>query len=79
MLCQTEKMALGTAAIGLKCAVVLAFVLAQDGVFAIPRASRVSHVQANCEAADVVLSAEELALLNEAFPAPNRKVPLDMI
>ena len=59
--------------------VLLAFVLAQDGVFAIPRASRVSHVQANCEAADVVLSAEELALLNEAFPAPNRKVPLDMI
>ena len=59
--------------------VLLAFVLAQDGVFAIPRASRVSHVQANCEAADVVLSAEELALLNEAFPAPTRKVPLDMI
>lgn len=59
--------------------VLLAFVLAQDGVFAIPRASRVSHVQANREAADVVFSAEELALLNEAFPAPDRKVPLDMI
>ena len=59
--------------------VLLAFVLAQDGVFAIPRASRLSHVQANRAAADVLLSEEELALLDRAFPAPNRKVQLDMI
>ena len=59
--------------------VLLAFVIAQDGVFAIPRASRVSHVQANRAAADVQLSSEDLALLNRAFPAPDHKVGLDMI
>lgn len=59
--------------------VLLAFVLAQEGVFAIPRASQLSHVQANRAAADVVLSGEELALLDQAFLAPGHRVPLDMI
>lgn len=59
--------------------VLLAFVVAQEGVFAIPRASRVEHVQANCAAAQVQLTEEELALLDRAFPAPGHKVGLDMI
>ena len=59
--------------------VLLAFVAAQPGVFAIPRASRVEHVQANRAAADVQLTEQELELLDRAFPAPKRKVGLDMI
>lgn len=59
--------------------VLLAFVLAQDGIFAIPRSSRLSHTQDNRAAADIRLSPEELALLNSHFPAPTHKVPLDIL
>jgi len=59
--------------------VLLAFVLAQPGVFAIPRASALEHVQQNRAAADLTLSAAELAALDRAFPAPAHAVPLDMI
>ena len=59
--------------------VLLAFVLAQEGVFAIPRTGRVGHVRENRAAADICLSPEDLALLNGAFPAPAHKVRLDMI
>lgn len=59
--------------------VLLAFVLAQPGVFAIPRSGRLAHTQANRAAADLRLSAEEMTLLDAAFPAPKHKVGLDMI
>lgn len=59
--------------------ILLAFVLAQDGVIAIPRASQVAHVQLNRAAADIVLTSEDLAILNKAFPAPTRRMPLDMV
>lgn len=53
--------------------VLLAFVLAQDGVFAIPRASRVSMCRPTAKRGCCPF-AEELALLNEAIPCPQRKV-----
>ncbi len=59
--------------------VLLAFVLAQDGIFAIPRSSRRSHTQDNRAAADIRLSPEDLALLDSHFPAPTHKVPLDVL
>lgn len=59
--------------------VLLAFVASQDGVFAIPRTGCVSHTQSNRAAADVVLTAEEQGLLDQAFPAPRHKVGLDML
>ena len=59
--------------------VLLAFVLAQDSIFAIPRSSRLSHTQDNRAAADIRLSPEELALLNSHFLAPTRKIPLDVL
>lgn len=59
--------------------ILLAFVLAQSGVIAIPRSSQVAHVQSNRAAADIVLSPEDLAALNKAFPAPTHRMPLDMV
>lgn len=59
--------------------VLLAFVLAQEGVFAIPRTGRPEHMQANRAAAEVRLSLEELTLLDQAFPPPAHKVGLDVI
>jgi diketogulonate reductase-like aldo/keto reductase len=48
-------------------------------VIAIPKAGRLSHVDENCAALDIVLSAEDLAALDAAFPPPRRKRALEML
>jgi diketogulonate reductase-like aldo/keto reductase len=60
-------------------AVALAWLLAQPGVIAIPKATELAHVDANRRAADIVLTSEDHAALDEAFPPPTRKRPLDML
>lgn len=57
----------------------LAWVIHHDGVMAIPKAGSVAHVKENAAALEVVLSQEEIALMEKAFPAPGRKTPLDMV
>jgi diketogulonate reductase-like aldo/keto reductase len=59
--------------------IALAFVLARPGVIAIPKASTSAHVAANRAALDIVLSPDDLAALDRAFPPPKRKVGLEMI
>ncbi|VVD89004.1 aldo/keto reductase [Pandoraea fibrosis] len=59
--------------------IALAWVLHRPGVIAIPKASTADHVRANRAAHDIVLSPEELALLDHHFEAPSRKRPLEMI
>jgi diketogulonate reductase-like aldo/keto reductase len=59
--------------------VALAWVLAQPGVIAIPKAVKPEHVRQNVAAADIRLTAEDLAELDRAFPSPGRKRPLEMI
>lgn len=56
----------------------LAFVLHQKDVVAIPKAATPAHVQANAEVLKVQLSDTELAEMNAAFPAPDHPVPLDI-
>lgn len=46
---------------------------------AIPKAGTVAHVDDNAAALDVSLSSEELALMNQAFPPPTSKLPLDVV
>ena len=60
-------------------AVALAFVLRQPGVIAIPKAADPAHVRANAAARDFILTAEDLAELDAAFPPPRRKRPLAML
>ncbi|TXR49293.1 aldo/keto reductase [Phyllobacterium endophyticum] len=60
-------------------AVALAFVLSQEGVIAIPKSSTSKHIHENCRALEVKLSAGHIAILDEAFPPPSRKRPLEMI
>ncbi|MDR6631414.1 diketogulonate reductase-like aldo/keto reductase [Phyllobacterium sp. 1468] len=60
-------------------AVALAFVLSRDGVIAIPKSSTSKHIQENRRAVDVKLTADQLAVLDEAFPPPRRKRPLEML
>jgi diketogulonate reductase-like aldo/keto reductase len=59
--------------------IALAFVLAQPNVIAIPKAGTVEHVWQNAEAADIVLTADDLAAIDAAFPPPRRKSHLEMI
>jgi diketogulonate reductase-like aldo/keto reductase len=58
--------------------IALAWVLHQDGVVAIPKAVDPVHLRANRAAADIRLSADDLAALDRAFPPPRRRRPLDM-
>lgn len=59
--------------------IALAWVLSRPGVIAIPKAGTEAHVRANRAAHDIVLTEQELALLDHHFEAPSRKRPLEMI
>ena len=59
--------------------VALAFVLARPGVIAIPKAADLAHVRLNAAARDIVLTLQDMAELDAAFPPPHRKRPLEMI
>jgi diketogulonate reductase-like aldo/keto reductase len=59
--------------------VALAFILSRPGVIAIPKASDPAHVRLNAAARDIVLTAQDMAELDAAFPPPKRKRPLEMI
>lgn len=59
--------------------VALAWLLAQDGVITIPKASSAEHVRDNRAALDLRLTREDLADLDRAFPPPRRKTSLAMI
>ena len=57
----------------------LAWVIRKEGVIAIPKAGSLQHVKENAAALDVTLTSDELALINQAFPPPDRKMPLDVV
>jgi diketogulonate reductase-like aldo/keto reductase len=58
--------------------VALAWLLRQDGVIAIPKASNPEHVRENRAAADLQLTNEDLSELDQAFPPPRKKMKLEM-
>lgn len=59
--------------------ILLAFVLHQEGVCAIPRSGKKEHVLQNIKGAEIVLSDEEIALISKRFPAPDHKIYLDIV
>lgn len=59
--------------------VALAWLLRQQDVIAIPKASSVAHLRDNRAAADIALDDEDLAALGRAFPKPRRSRPLEML
>ena len=58
--------------------VLLGFVLAQNGVVAIPKAATAAHVLENAAMARTHLTPDDLAALNAAYPPPLHKLPLDI-
>jgi len=59
--------------------IALAWVLRQNGVIAIPKAGTPDHVRENAAAADITLTPQDLTDLDSAFPAPRKKVPLELL
>lgn len=58
--------------------IMLAFLLSKEGVIPIPRSKKAEHTLANAKALDITLTAEDLKMLDSAYPAPTHKMPLDM-
>ncbi|SET90500.1 aldo/keto reductase [Paenibacillus sp. NFR01] len=59
--------------------ILLAWSIRDHEVLAIPKASSRKHVAENAAAAQIRLRPDELWMLDEAFPQPAWRVPLDMI
>lgn len=59
--------------------ILLAWSIREAAVMAIPKAGTRQHVEENAAAGKLVLTADELWQLDDAFPQPSWKVPLDMI
>jgi len=59
--------------------IALAWTIRSNQVIAIPKASQEQHVMDNAKAATIQLTEEELRRLDEVFPKPHRKVPLDIV
>ena len=59
--------------------VALAWLLRRPDLMVIPKAATVAHVEENRAAADLALTEADLADLDGAFPAPTRKVTLEML
>lgn len=59
--------------------VLLAFVLRDPQVVAIPRSGSPEHMRENIAARDIELTSDDLALLSRSFPMPNHSTPLDIV
>lgn len=57
----------------------LAWVLRDQNLISIPKASSVKHMQENIAATDIKFSTEELRLINQFYPEPTHKVDLGII
>lgn len=59
--------------------VLLAFILNRKNMIVIPKASNKNHIDENSEISNVKLDSEDMILLNKENPAPDHKVPLDIV
>ncbi|GII32595.1 oxidoreductase [Planotetraspora mira] len=59
--------------------VALAWALRDNGVIAIPKAAKASHVRENQAALEIRLAEEDLLVLDTAFPPPRAGQPLEML
>jgi diketogulonate reductase-like aldo/keto reductase len=59
--------------------IALAWLLRQEDVMVIPKATNVEHVRENRAAVDIALGEADLAELDRAFPPPRGSRPLEML
>jgi diketogulonate reductase-like aldo/keto reductase len=58
--------------------VALNFLTRRPGLFTIPKANAVDHVKENAGGGGWELSAQDVQMIDEAFPLPSKDAPLDM-
>ena len=59
--------------------IALAWLLRHPDLVVIPKASKPEHIRENRAAHDIELTDQDLKELDQAFPPPNRKIPLEML
>ena len=59
--------------------IALAWVSRQPDLIVIPKASKPQHIRENRAAHDIELTEQDLKELDQAFPPPDRKIPLEMV
>jgi diketogulonate reductase-like aldo/keto reductase len=59
--------------------VALAWLMRQDGVIVIPKATALAHVEEDIGALDLTLDDDDLGTLDRAFPLPKKATSLDML
>jgi diketogulonate reductase-like aldo/keto reductase len=59
--------------------IALNFLTRRPGLFTIPKAGAVVHVQENAGATGFQLTAEDLKMIDSVFPLPGKDEPLDML
>lgn len=59
--------------------VALAWLMRHDDVIAIPKAGTIAHVDENLASLDVILTQDDFAVLDRAFPPPKKAQPLEML
>ena len=58
---------------------ILNFLTRLEGVFTIPKAGNWEHTRENAGGTEWELLAEDIAVIDRAFPAPSSDVPLAML
>lgn len=59
--------------------IALAFISTFENKIPIPKSSHKKHTLENIESQNIMLDDEDLDILNQEFPAPNKKMPLDIV
>ena len=59
--------------------IALAWVLAQPGLMTIVKAGTLDHVAENRAVADIALTSDDILDLDQGFPPPSYKIPLEML
>jgi diketogulonate reductase-like aldo/keto reductase len=57
----------------------IAWLLAQPEIIAVPKSAFLKHVEENRAAAEIELSADDLARIDAIFPRPKARKPLEML
>jgi len=59
--------------------VLLGFVLNKPNIIAIPKAASIEHVAENAAMGNIKLDNDDIKLLDEHYPGPTHKMPLDIV
>lgn len=59
--------------------IALAWLMRHDDVIVIPKAGTIAHIDENLASLDVILTQDDFAALDRAFPPPKKAQPLEML